>query len=203
MALFDRSLMLRDFPVRKDIVGVGLSDWREYADLLSEKFRYTNTYYHREPFLDITKPASQHSDCDFVISTEVLEQVYPPVQLAFDGARQMLKKGGSLILTVPYTNATKTIEHFGEFEEFQLVRFKSRNVVVGRRADDSVALRSDLVFHGGPGETLVLRVFCRNEISSHLARAGFGSVEFMEQNYPEWGIIHENPWSLPILARCP
>jgi hypothetical protein len=202
MALFGHSLILRDFPVRKDIIGVGLSDWPGYANLLAQKFCYSNTYYHCDPFLDITNPSGQYANCDFLISTEVFEHVHPPVQAAFDGARKVLRRGGALILTVPFTNDETTVEHFEEFEEFKLVRLESKDVVVGRRADGTTGIRSDLVFHGGPGETLELRVFCRKDIEERLYRAGFTSVKVMQHTCPEWGIVHENPWSLPIIALC-
>lgn len=201
MTIFGRSLILKDFPARSDIVGIGLSDWDGYAKLLAQKFNYTNTFYHQEPRLDITSPGSRFLDCDFIISSDVFEHVHPPAQRAFVGAAKLLKKGGALILTVPFTNAATTVEHFSEFSEFQLVRFARQNVVVGVRRDGSVGFKDKLVFHGGAGETLEMRVFCRRDLETMLFEAGFSSVQFVEDSWPEIGIIQRDSWSLPIIAR--
>jgi hypothetical protein len=56
-------------------------------------------------------------------------------------------------------------------------------------------VRTNLVFHGGSGETLQMRVFSRE--------AGFATARVMEEDYPPAGIPHRDPWSLPILARKP
>src|SRR5512135_1597775 len=60
-------LPLPQFPVMKTIRGLGMSDRREYAGLLAEKFDYRNTFYDREPRFDITQPAETDGDYDFVI----------------------------------------------------------------------------------------------------------------------------------------
>src|SRR5438477_9425364 len=59
MGLFGRSLPLTDFPSRPDLVGIGLSDWPGYADLLADKLSYINTFYHKKPFLDIVEPPAK------------------------------------------------------------------------------------------------------------------------------------------------
>jgi hypothetical protein len=51
---FGKTLLLSDFPARPDIRGLGMTDWKGYADGLAEKFSYRNTYYHQEPRLDIS-----------------------------------------------------------------------------------------------------------------------------------------------------
>ena len=44
LELFGTSLALEDFPVRRDLVGRGLSDWDGYALPLAQKFTYVNTF---------------------------------------------------------------------------------------------------------------------------------------------------------------
>src|SRR2546429_7480451 len=44
LELFGRSLSVSEFPIRRDIVGLGISDWEGYAKCLARKFNYTNTY---------------------------------------------------------------------------------------------------------------------------------------------------------------
>src|SRR5262245_31373611 len=53
LELFGRSLSLSEFPSRSDLRGLGMSDWDLYASKLAQKFDYINTYFHREPKLDI------------------------------------------------------------------------------------------------------------------------------------------------------
>lgn len=78
-ALFGRSLALPDFPVDASLLGVGMSDWLGYADPLSRKLGYKNTYYHKEPRLDITNISEKDlASVDFVLSTDVFEHVCPP-----------------------------------------------------------------------------------------------------------------------------
>ncbi len=43
------------------------------------------------------------------------------MQVAFDNVYQMLRRGGLLLLTVPYGLQPETIEHFPELHEFTLV----------------------------------------------------------------------------------
>ncbi|UFS73439.1 methyltransferase domain-containing protein [Tardiphaga sp. 37S4] len=202
LSLFGRSMALPDFPVSPQITGIGLSDWDGYAVPLADKFDYTNTYYHQEPFFDICKPVGdRNASCDFLISTEVFEHVPPPAQIAFQHALDVLKPGGVLILTVPFTNEEQTKEHFPELHNFEIVRFADDYVMVNRSRDGGHTLHENLVFHGGPGTTLEMRVYSRAALQRHLDDAGFVNTQFFEQDVPEWGILHKHPWSLPILAR--
>ena len=61
-----------------------------------------------------------------------------------------------------------------------------------------------MTFHGGRGapEAVVeMRVFREMDLLEHLRRAGFDRVEVQRTDVPEYGIIHKQPWSLPILAQ--
>jgi SAM-dependent methyltransferase len=203
IARYGRSIRLPAFPVEPAVVGIGLSDWN-YAEPLAEKFNYTNTYYHQPPYLDISAPVTDRAaTCDFVISTDVFEHVAPPVSRAFKGVFDLLKPGGHLILTVPFTNEPQTVEHFPDLCDYRIVQFGEEYILVNRTADGRFKVYDKLVFHGGPGTTLEMRVFCRKDVEQHLADAGFADVRIMGDNAPQWGIVHNHPWSLPILARRP
>jgi len=205
MALFGRSLALPDFPERKDLRGVGLSDWTGYAKPLAQALDYTNTYYHTDPFLDITQvPDSMAGTCDFVISTDVFEHVIPPVSLAFEGAFRLLKPGGTLVLSVPYMlEEDETREHFPELFDFQVVERRGRHTLVNRRRDGVVEEFDDIVFHGGPGSTLEMRLFAKTALTRALESAGFTDVRFAGEPVPEHGILWLHSWGLPIVARRP
>jgi len=204
LALFGRSIPLSRFPRDRSIVGLGLSDWGGYAGPLAEKLSYSNTYFHAPPYLDIAQPVDDRAmTCDFLISTEVFEHVAPPVSRAFRHAFELLKPGGHLVLTVPFTNASETAEHFPELHDYRIVQFGDDYVLVNRTADGRYTMHEKLCFHGGPGTTLEMRVFCRTDLISQLSAAGFGEIQVMENDAPEWGILHKNSWSLPLLAQRP
>lgn len=203
-ALHGRSIALPDWPVNKAIKGVGLSDWHGYAVRLPDKVDYINTYFHTEPYLDICNPPDKYTGAfDFVISTEVFEHVPPPVSRAFAATYKILKPGGAFVFTVPFTNEPETVEHYPNLDRYEIVKFDKEYVVVNRRADGKFELHTNPVFHGGPGTTLEMRVFCRKDIISQLEAAGFAGITVMGEPNLEMGIIHKHPWSLPILARKP
>src|SRR5262249_45792477 len=102
-ALFGMDLPLPYFPRLKSVFGLGISDSDIYARRLEKIFSYTNTFYHREPFLDLMNPKeTDFGKYDFIICSEVLEHVPDPVERAFDTLSKLLKPNGALILTVPY-----------------------------------------------------------------------------------------------------
>jgi SAM-dependent methyltransferase len=205
-AIFGKSIALPDFPHRPDIRGVGLSDWDEYARRLADRVSYTNTYYHQEPFLDITNiPDESSGSCDFVISTDVFEHVAPPVSKAFDGALKLLKPGGTLVLTVPFaTEIDETREHFPRLGKFEIVEpANGQYRMINTRDDGVVEHFDDLVFHGGPGTTLEMRVFARASLEAELKRAGFTNIRFASEPVQKFGIHWMVPWSIPVVAQAP
>lgn len=201
-ALFGTVAPLEQLPVRREIRGVGLSDWDEYARRLAERLDYTNTYYHQEPRLDITDVGEhQEGTCDFVISTDVFEHVLAPVSKAFVGARKLLKPGGLLVLTVPYSLDAQTLEHFPHLHEWRLEQDDAGWVLHNRRPDGTEESTRDLIFHGGPGCTLEMRLFCRDDLIRYLYEAGFRDVRIASEPVAEIGVVWQHAWSLPIVAR--
>ena len=111
-ALFGMELELGKFPRLKSLRGLGISDSDIYSRRLEDRFSYTNTFYDREPAFDLSHPdESEFGKYDFVICSDVLEHVRPPIDCAFGALARLLKPAGILILTVPYTLANETIEH--------------------------------------------------------------------------------------------
>ncbi len=203
-ALFGESIPLPSFPVRRDVVGVGLSDWLGYADTLSERLGYRNTYYHSEPRLDVTDvPRELHSTFDFVICSDVLEHVAPPPGPAFQSLYDLLKPGGVVVLTVPYGPEGDLTEHYPELDEYEVLEFRGRPILVNRTEAGSWQVFEDPVFHGGVGETLEMRVFSRRSLFEHLARAGFVEIAEYCDDYEPYGILWPKRWSAPFLAKRP
>jgi SAM-dependent methyltransferase len=196
-------MILGDVPVLKEIKGLGMTDWAGYAEPLATRFSYLNTYYHREPRLDITNPGPEHTgQYDFLISSEVFEHILSPVERAFENALRLLKPNGFLILTVPCTGLDdETKEHFPDLNAYRIVEIENQFVLVNRRTDGVVETYTDLAFHGGPGSTLEMRLFAEKELTEELLAAGFREVFVMRESYPEFGVQLPQPWSRPLVAR--
>jgi SAM-dependent methyltransferase len=204
--LFGRSLELAEFPDMPGIKGAGMSDWDGYAARLGKKFGYRNTFYHCEPRLDIASiDQSLEGSLDFLISSDVFEHVNPPVSQAFANARRLLSPGGVMVFTVPYRKSGTTIEHFPRLHDYRILKESGEYILKNRTATGEEQVYRNLVFHGGPGATLELRVFSEPSLLEELGRAGFGYVKIYDEPCHEFGIVWENDWSLPIAARvcCP
>jgi SAM-dependent methyltransferase len=202
LSLFGQCLDIREFPARPEIVGWGMTDWDGYATRLSKKFSYTNTFYHTTPFLDIM--AISESDLgtlDFLISSDVFEHVTPPVMNAFSNARRLLKPDGVFVLTVPYVLEGDTLEHFPNLHTFTIFEEGDDRRLVNITFNGARENFSNLIFHGGAGSTLEMRVFAKNGLLSDLRTAGFSRVSICTDPCFEHGVFFWEGWSLPIIAR--
>jgi SAM-dependent methyltransferase len=204
VGLFGRSLAIRAFPAHAhSLTGLGMSDSPKYARPLRRALGYTNTWYHGEPRLDILAPRAERLGAhDFVISADVLEHVGPPVERAFANLRRLLRPGGLLVLTVPYSLDDRTREHFPALHDYRLERRAGRHVLRNRTVHGRSEEFSDLAFHGGPGSTLELRLFAERSLLRHLEEAGFRDVVVHRDDDLGHGIRWPQPWSLPITARA-
>lgn len=207
--IFGTLLALPEFPVLKGIRAIGMSDSAALAARLSEKFDYTNTFYDRAPLFDATRldPADE-ARYDFILSSEVLEHVPPPVEHAFAALHRALKPGGVLVMTTPYNIGGATREHFPELNQFTIAPLGERTVLVNRRRDGSIEVFENLTFHLAPGEvagvrgsSLEMRVFTEDSLREVVRGAGFDGMHFASENFPEFGIEHAESWSLPLAAR--
>ncbi len=202
MELFGRSLAIPDFPVRPDITGIGMSDWNGHATLLKQKLCYKNTYYHKDPKLDITSiaPALEET-LDFIISSDVFEHILPPVSIAFENARKLLKPNGVFIFSVPYTKDGKTIEHFPDLYKYEIEKKGDGYILKNITRDGVEQIFDNLVFHGGEGSTLEMRVFSEASLLEEFQKAGFDNVKIHRDSYFEYGIYWDVDWSFPLAAR--
>jgi SAM-dependent methyltransferase len=202
--LFGESIALPELPLRRDLSGIGLSDAEAYASRLAARLSYSNTFFHARPRLDIAAaPAELSARYDFIIASDVFEHVAPPVSRAFANARRMLKPGGVLVFSVPFSLEPDTTEHFPELHDYRLVEVDGRWRLENRTSDGRVQTFSDLVFHGGPGTTLEMRVFSRAALEREFAAAGFVGTRFADEPYLPFGIVWPEPWSVPIVTRAP
>lgn len=203
LEIFGANLALPDFPRVKSIRGLGIGDSPNYAGRLAEVFDYRNTFYAREPRLDITAPPDGELRAyDFIVSSEVFEHVLAPVETAFKAVFRLLKPNGVLLLTVPYTFAACTAEHFGKLNQFGLAQVGDRVLLVNRTSEGKVEVHEDLVFHfGSSGPVLEIREFSESALRSGLAAAGFNEIRIYSENDEAFGVVNAESWSLPIAAR--
>jgi SAM-dependent methyltransferase len=158
-----QDIALPEVPRHREIAGLGLSDVGAYAVPLAQKFSYENTWYHAEPRLDIARvPPERFARYDFVIASDVFEHVAPPVSRAFENVRKLLKPGGKLIFTVPFSLDPDTVEHFPDLHEWKLAeRDGAWRLTNTTRAGETQTF-DDLVFHGG-----LVRLPVRDVLDAH------------------------------------
>jgi SAM-dependent methyltransferase len=201
LELFGRSLTLADFPKLRAIRGLGMTDKPGYAEILADKFDYTNTYYDREPRFDFTELHPQLAGTyDFILSSDVLEHIAPPVEHAIEEACRLLKPRGFLAVTVPCI-ATGMQEHFPNLHDYRVVPLGTTSVLVNRRRDGTLEVHDNLAFHGGHGAVLEMRLFAAAELRGALLASGFQEVDFMTSDVPDSGILFDPDVSQPLIAR--
>jgi SAM-dependent methyltransferase len=186
-----------------NIHGIGFSDPPQLSKSLSEIFQYTNTFFHTEPKLDIsTLEGQQFPPLDFILCSEVLEHVPPPIDRAFVHLAKLLKPEGHLLLTVPWDPDDPTKEHFPSMHEHKVVNFHGEFVVLNRTQDGEWEIfDKELKFHGGPGETLEIRFFGKSDLVRLLEEAGFENITVDWESAREFGVDFKEPWSRPIYAQ--
>lgn len=190
---------LKEFPRNRKIRGISLSDWGPIAKILARRFDYQNTFLHREPRLDIMDPkCGADASYDFIVASEVLEHVPPPVETAFDNLARLLKPAGFVVFSSPWESTGETLEHFPELHDWQVVKFHAEYVLLNRTKDGRLEAFENLVFHNGPGNTVELRVFSIDGLLANCEAAGF-DVAMAEDN-PAYGIVWDN-WSRGIVLR--
>lgn len=201
--LLSMPLKIPDFPRVKSLRGIGMTDFGPYASRLAEKFDYKNTYYDREPKLDICNPPrDDFGKYDFLISSEIFEHVAAPAVEALRNAWHLLKPNGVLVLSVPYSLQSSMEEHFPDLYEFGLVRVGDGLVLVNRTRGGQIQTFENLTFHGpGAGRALEMREFTETALRGMLAEAGFAQVRIHSENDLDFGIVHAEVCSLPIAAR--
>ncbi len=202
--LFGSPRALGAFPRDKSIRGLGMSDWEGYAHHLSQALDYTNTFYHQEPRLDIAAiPESAVGQYDFLISSDVFEHIPPAVlERAFENSCRLLKPGGALVFTVPFAKGEETREHFPGLHDFRIVEEGGNRVLLNTTRDGRQERFEDLVFHGGDGMTLEMRMFAEGDLLRRLRAAGFSRAAVRADSAPHFGINWPIDHSLPIVARA-
>jgi len=193
----------------KKIKGIGMSDscWSTFFE---KKFDYINTFYHTSPYLDIynNEHIKNYNDLDFIISSDVFEHInpYPSVQIAFDNLYKMLKNGGCIIFSVPFSYGEHK-EHFPNLYKYEIKKENNKYVLYNTTIDNKEEIFNNLCFHGGPGSVLEMRLFSKNSIILFLEKSGFVDIVFHEINEDMnkygifWSKDNTNNFALIISAK--
>jgi SAM-dependent methyltransferase len=204
MELFGVPIALPDFPTLKSLRGLGMTDSDSYAQFLQGRFDYRNTFYDREPRLDISNlHGEQEGTLDFLTSSEVFEHVRPPLEDSLKNAFRLLRPHGVLIFTMPWgpDDGPPPSEHFPALEDYGLAQLRSGPVLVNRTARGELQIFDNLVFHLGFTPALEMRRITAAELRRVFAAAGFADLRFYTEDYPPFGIKQTETWSLPVAAR--
>lgn len=171
---------------------IGISDADLVANTLKNKrnVRYVNTFFDERPRLDISAPRAKYNNsADIVICSDVLEHVMFPVQSAIRGLYKILKPGGYVVVTVPYTFHEPNQEHFPWMKSYEASQNNDGSWrVLGIAFDGTAREVKNPIFHGGPGNTLEMRLLSRAELISNFRDAGFADVDIDEQDQRDHGI---------------
>ncbi|MHB8131760.1 MAG: hypothetical protein ACYDEX_22525 [Mobilitalea sp.] len=201
--LFGKVVVLPDVNETKHIRGIGMSDALIYATPLSRIFTYVNTFYHKEPKLDILSVKTENiNTADFIISSDIFEHVSAPVDNAFRNLFHILKKGGVCIFSVPYVKGGLTKEHYSDLFDYKIIDKMGIKILMNKTFDGVKQQYDNLIFHGGPGATLEMRLFGEVSLFSNIEKAGFTKVRCFDNSIPEYGILMDkNDNSLIITFR--
>lgn len=204
--LFGKSLCLNEFPNLKHMKALGMSDNHLLASKLSNIFDYMNTFYHTEPYLDIYNCSDYYDKSDFIISSDVFEHLspYPGLDIAFQNLYKILKKDGFIIFTVPFIYSDETKEHYPNLYDYKIIMKDNKYIMYNTTKDGKSEIFDNLIFHGGPGSTLEMRLFCQKDLINRFNKAGFKKITFLDIdniNIRDHGIYWENKCSLTMLIE--
>ena len=115
--------------------------------------------------------------------------------------RRLLKPTGVFVFSVPYRLDGKTIEHFPDMHEWDIDHSGPKPVLHNKTKDGSEQVFDDLMFHGGAGTTLEMRVFSLESLLEHAKTAGFRPPRIYHASHMQCGTVWEVDQSLPLALR--
>lgn len=177
-------------PPRPDVSALGISDSDIYADVLARRLSYRNTFLHTSPFLDLCNPQSiaQFTALDLIICSDVIEHTRCLPETVLKNLHSMLRPGGSLVLSAPTYEIAASIEWYGGARRLSVIQQDGKFVVEWETLRGVRYLDSAPCFHGGPGETLEMRIISHAALVEAAERVGFNvdTLEFAPEFGYEW-----------------
>ena len=203
--LYNEVKILTKIPINKKIKGIGMSD-SSWANICAEKFDYKNTFYHKEPKLDIYNDddVQKYTNLDFIISSDIFQFIkpYPNIQLTFDNMNKMLKPNGFIVFSVPFIYGEHQ-EHYPNLYDYKIIKHDNEFVLVNTTKDGENEVFNNLKFYGENNTKLEMRMFTKESLIKYLWDAGFVEIEFHDpdEDMNKYGIFWDNICSLIITAR--
>lgn len=103
----------------------------------------------------------------------------------------LLSTNGFLLLTVPWIdNVECGIEHYPDCINFEIEKIDEKFRAKIITSEGTFFFDEDPVFHGGPGNTLEMRIFSLPELVKSLKNAGFNDVTVRPLDNQLFGIGH-------------
>jgi hypothetical protein len=180
--------------------GLGISDNVFLAAALAGRFDYVNSYLHRFPRLDISEvPPDLGGAFEFVVCSDVLEHVPPPVEPALQGLASLVRPGGFVVASVPCTRG-ETVEHYPDLDSYDIVG----ETVVWTGKDGREHCDPHPEFHGGQGRTLAFRLWNVDDFHARLDQVGLvAELQGEAVDAPEYGVPALPDAGLALLRRVP
>jgi SAM-dependent methyltransferase len=151
--------------------GIGLSDHAALAASLAGRFDYTNTYLHRYPRFDLLDvPDDLRGELEYIICSDVLEHVPPPLEQGVRGLAEVLRPGGAAIISVPITGDDLNREYYPGLTSWEIIE---HHHVRWSDASGTVRVDESPEYHGGPGQVLAFRTWSALSMEHELLAAGF------------------------------
>jgi hypothetical protein len=82
-----------DHPPRRDVKGLAMTGWHDYAPKLAEKFAYQNTFHDQKARLDISNPKVPpvlFESQGFIISSDAVEHGSPLISQALESVSRII-----------------------------------------------------------------------------------------------------------------
>lgn len=109
-----------------------------------------------------------------------------PVARALEGMRRVIRPGGVLVLTCPYVLFGPSTEHYPWMTDYVV---QSDGTVVGIDRLGAERKIQEPFFHGGPGNTLEMRLLALDVLLDELDRVGFSQIQVLAESVPHLGIF--------------
>lgn len=190
--VFGQSMVGPEFPTRLEIRGIGISDQSGYSAHFARSTTYLNTWFHQEPFRDLMNLATfGGAEYDYVTCSEVLEHVNQPAGEALRTIFSILRPGGVAILTTP-TAPGRTTEHYPALTRHEVFPTTDGWRLRGDLPDGAEFTSDAVIFHGGPGSTVEMRVWGSDSLREALEAVGFVEIRRHLADVPAFGVSWED-----------
>jgi hypothetical protein len=229
--LFGKLVILNNVPQNKAIRGLGIND-SNYSKYLSMAFDYKNyKIFNKRSFSTMTETETNtmidlynvnfyiHNNYNFITCTEIMSHLspYPGLNIVFKNLHTMLRPGGVLILSTPYSFDGRYIERHPSLYKYEIVS-KAENTgtlktdepqwcIKNIRADGAnEIINSPIIYNRDDPSSIEMRKLNYAELNHLLVEAGFKDIIFkridadMNYNGIHWDMGNDDNNSLIIIG---